>query len=325
MSGHNSVLFDTSIATENIGDEIIIDSVRQELQKCVNDHFFVRLPTHDNIGKIGRKWVEQADICIVGGTNLLSSQYWNYSQWKITPLDAYYLRGKVILMGVGWWQYQSKPDPLTRLLYRMILAQTEGVYHSVRDEYTRNMLESIGISNVLNTSCPTMWRLGAEHCSKIPAIRGDNVVMTLTDYNKNAELDRALFLELTARYSKVIAWPQGVGDRDYLIKLGVSNIIDPGLWSLDQALSNPNTDYVGTRLHAGVRALQHGRRTLILAVDNRAKEIAKDTGLWVVDRMNLKTLCSALDEHKRIDINLPSDSIQKWKESISRISHRKSY
>lgn len=323
MTGHISVLFDTSVATENIGDEIIIDSVRQELQKCVKDRFFVRLPTHDNIGKVGRKWVQNADMCIVGGTNLLSSQYRKHSQWKINPLDAYYLRGKVVLMGVGWWQYQGKPDNLTSFLYRTILAQKKGVYHSVRDEYTRNMLESIGITNVLNTSCPTMWNLEAEYCRKIPVSRSDSVVMTLTDYNKNIELDRILYLELTRRYSKVIAWPQGVGDRDYLMGLGVSNIIEPGLWSLDQALSTPNIDYVGTRLHAGVRALQHGRRTLILAVDNRAKEIAKDTGLWIVDRQDVQSLCSALDAHKSIIINLPSSSIQKWKESIATTFLRK--
>lgn len=317
MTGHNPVLFDTSAATANVGDEIIMESVRQELEQTVKSEFWVRLSTHDYMGSIGRRWVRNANICIVGGTNLLASQYWKFRQWKITPLDALFLRGKVVLMGVGWWQYQGRPDILTRLLYRIILSHEAGVFHSVRDKYTLNKLRSIGITNVLNTCCPTMWRLDEEHCHKIPTMRGKGVVMTLTDYNKNPDLDRVLFQELSTRYTEVIVWPQGSGDRDYMMALGLPNVIDPGLVALDQVLSKPNIDYVGTRLHAGIRALRHGCRSLILAVDNRATEISKDTGLWVVPREDVPALVNALDAEKEIKIRLPFAIIQKWKSSIA--------
>jgi len=324
MTDHNPVLFDTSIATDNIGDEIIIDAVRQVLQLCANNQFFVRLPTHDFIGKVGRRLVRDADICFIGGTNLLSSQFRKYRQWKISPLDAIFLRGKVVLVGVGWWQYQKQPDKITCLLYHTILSQSEGVFHSVRDEYTRNMLESIGITNVLNTGCPTMWALKSDHCRNIPTSRGESVVMTLTDYNKNIELDRKLYQELTTRYSEVIAWPQGVGDRNYMMGLQIKNIIGPGLSSLDQVLSRPHIDYVGTRLHAGIRALQHGRRSLILAVDNRAKEISKDTNLWVVDRSDIQAIRLALDEDRDIQLKLNYTEIHKWMDSIRNVMSIKS-
>ncbi|TOG81065.1 capsular biosynthesis protein, partial [Vibrio parahaemolyticus] len=61
-------------------------------------------------------------------------------------------------------------------------------------------------------------------------------------------------------------------------------IIAPSLESFDEVLSSGNVDYIGTRLHGGVRALQKKVRTLILAIDNRAWEKKKDFNLPVVER-----------------------------------------
>jgi hypothetical protein len=40
-------------------------------------------------------------------------------------------------------------------------------------------------------------------------------------------------------------------------------------------LSRNNVEYISSRLHEGVKALHFGKRTLILAVDNKALEIEK--------------------------------------------------
>ena len=42
----------------------------------------------------------------------------------------------------------------------------------------------------------------------------------------------------------------------------------------DALIQDTECDYIGTRLHGGIRALQHGRRSLILSVDNRAVVLA---------------------------------------------------
>ena len=55
-----------------------------------------------------------------------------------------------------------------------------------------------------------------------------------------------------------------------------------------------NIDYVGTRLHAGIRALQHKKRTIIIGIDNRAIEKAKDFNLTVIDRKNIKNNGSSI-------------------------------
>jgi polysaccharide pyruvyl transferase WcaK-like protein len=49
-------------------------------------------------------------------------------------------------------------------------------------------------------------------------------------------------------------------------------------------LKREDVDCVGTRLHAGIRALQRKRRAIILGVDNRAEEMGHDFDLPVVAR-----------------------------------------
>ena len=70
---------------------------------------------------------------------------------------------------------------------------------------------------------------------------------------------------------------------------------------------------MGTRLHAGVRALQHKKRTLILSVDNRANEIAKDTNLPVISRDNLAAIASWINSKYETKIKIPVDNINQWK------------
>ena len=61
-------------------------------------------------------------------------------------------------------------------------------------------------------------------------------------------------------------------------------IIPRDLEAYERRLIQGNVDYVGTRLHAGIFALNHKVRSIIVAVDNRAIEIAKDTNLPIVRR-----------------------------------------
>ena len=69
---------------------------------------------------------------------------------------------------------------------------------------------------------------------------------------------------------------------------------------------------VGTRLHAGIRALQKGNQALILSVDNRATEINKDINIPVISRFDLAQIEIALSREikiipKTIEVNLYKD------------------
>jgi len=78
----------------------------------------------------------------------------------------------------------------------------------------------------------------------------------------------------------------------------------------DKAIS---LDYVGTRLHAGIRALQKSRRTIIIGIDNRSLEKAKDFDITVVERKNLNGLKSRIKKPFTTRIKLPKKEIQRWK------------
>lgn len=313
-----ATLFDTSVATRNLGDKIIMDSVSKIISEVLpNDQLF-NVPTHNYLTIDSWKCLKESSISVVGGSNLLSSNMPFYQQWKVTPLDLLFTP-PTVLMGVGWWQYQSRPNWYTRWMLNKI---TKGsLIHSVRDNYTKNMLSSIGIDNVINTGCPTMWELTPEHCASIPTTQAESVVFTLTDYRKDPSNDFKLIELLAQQYSKVYFWPQGSGDISYFESLEASSIVDARLParvdSFNELLDQEEVDYVGTRLHAGIRAMQKKKRAIILAVDNRATEKAKDTGLCVIQRSDLDSISEKIQSEWSTELSLDFFEIDRWKKQFS--------
>jgi polysaccharide pyruvyl transferase WcaK-like protein len=187
---------------------------------------------------------------------------------------------------------------------------------SVRDRYTEQRLIEIGVKNVIYTACPTMWELSPEFCKEIPITKAENVITTLTHYKRDVGRDRTMLNILLACYSKVFFFAQQADDIAYLKELGFSErveIIKPSLAAFDNILRFENVDFVGTRLHAGIRALNFKRRSLIIAVDNRATEIKKDTNLPVLLSDEISSLQELIYSKIHLDILLPNDSIRRWK------------
>jgi len=310
----NITVFDTSICSKNLGDNIIMDAVKSEIQSLFKNSIILYTPTHEKISKISYNLVEKSAYSFVGGTNLLSSNMNDYNQWKINLIDAYYLNN-ILLMGVGWWQYQKVPNRYTNFLFNSILHNS--LFHSVRDGYTEKRMKAMGFNNVLNTACPTMWRLTDDHCKKIPKEKAENVVFTLTDYNKDPNRDRQLIELLKKLYNRLFFWPQGTGDLEYLKKLDIKidEILLPNLTSFKSLLSNKSLelDYVGTRLHAGILALDNCRRALIIGIDNRAVEKQKDFNIPVCIREDLLSVKDILKKDILIDLKIPFKKIEAWK------------
>ena len=227
----NIAVFDTSIATQNIGDEIIMDAVYNELYDIFTNDMFLRIPSHEVIGISSLSLIRNSVFGIVGGSNILSSAMNKYKQWKISLLQSFFIKNKALLLGVGWRNYQAKPNLFTKLLLKQLLSKE--YLHSVRDSYTEAKLKEQGFNNVINTSCPTMWRLTPEHCSNIPQKKSDTVVFTLTDYSKDLESDVFLIKTLLENYQNVHYWVQSRKDLIYLNELNIDisqiNIISPSL------------------------------------------------------------------------------------------------
>jgi hypothetical protein len=168
----------------------------------------------------------------------------------------------------------------------------------------------------INTGCPTMWSLPDSLPPRPPC---DEVVTTITDYQPDAESDVLMLNTLSQSFRHIYLWPQGTRDEQYSRALTLPTnckIVRRGLASLDRHLAG--RAYVGTRLHAGIRAAQMGSACLVVTVDHRARGIARDTGFPVVERSSLK------EELKRnveriFDgqaLRIPRDAITEWTESL---------
>ena len=322
------VLFDTSILSENMGDKIIMDYCMQYIDSIFPESLQIHVPTHEIIGKQTYKFTDNADYKILCGTNILRANMKNSSQWNVTPKNARRIND-ICLMGAGWWQYQAiETDGYTRKMLTRLLSKN--LIHSVRDDYTRKRLAKIGFTNVVNTACPTMWGLTEEHCREIPSKKSDAVIFTLTDYLRDKEKDKQLINILLSSYKRCFMWIQAYDDYEYACSLtNKDNItfIPPSLKLYDEFLQNNEVDYVGTRLHAGIRALNMKKRTIILSVDNRATEISRDTGLVVIGRNDIEIeLESTIESEFETRIVLPEDNIRLWlsqfnsKRQIARLS-----
>ena len=86
------------------------------------------------------------------------------------------------------------------IFYRSILNPI--MLHSVRDSYTEKMLKQAGVENVINTGCPTMWRLTQAFCKAIPKTKEKDVITTITDYRRDIEHDNLMLKILSRNYDK---------------------------------------------------------------------------------------------------------------------------
>lgn len=310
------LLCDTSIGSDNVGDEIIMDYCRSHILSMFGDdtYFIDRIPTHLEIGQTTYLINDKSEYSFVCGTNILKTSMLKKKSWKIGLRDAFRLKD-LCLMGVGWGSYNSfKTDFYTKFIYKSILSKK--LLHAVRDNYTKLRLAELGIKNVIVTACPTMWNLSPEHCKSIPKKKSENVITALTHYTADKEYDVKMLHLLSQNYGKIYLWLQQAEDLDYFYSLnsGVNvHLIKPLLNDYDSLLSSEDVDFVGSRLHGGIRALNHKRRTLILAVDNRAAEIHKDTNLPVVDRKDIASIEAWINGSMSTEITLPIDNISEWK------------
>lgn len=296
-----------------------MESVNAEVERLFPDAFIYRIPTHDRLGKYGRRILRKADVVIAGGTNLLFSYWSKLRPWRLGPLDLLAADRKCILMGTGWSTYLDGPSLPVRLAFRQLLSPT--ALHAVRDGYSARHLAEADIANVLNTGCPTLWRLTPQHLATVPGPKGESVVTTITDYARSPEADRRMLRTLLDSYATVHFWPQGARDLDYLQALDVAGLsmLRSSLSHFDALLADtPGIDYVGTRLHAGIRALQHGRRSLVVSVDNRAREMGGDFRLPIIERDDIAGLAGRIEGNIELAVALPQEAIARWRNQFSR-------
>ena len=79
---------------------------------------------------------------------------------------------------------------------------------------------------------------------------------------------------------------------------------------------NEEVDYIGTRLHAGIFAMQHKVRSFILEVDNRSQDMAETFGINCIMREDFKNLEKMINQKHVTDVNIHEKEILQWKKQF---------
>jgi polysaccharide pyruvyl transferase WcaK-like protein len=306
-------IIDTSIGTDNLGDEIIMDSVNDAIYEMFPDAFIFRVPSHDVLSRRSLGIIRRSSLCFVGGTNILASP-----GWRLRFRDLLFLTNAICL-GVTWGAPDTRATRKRRLHLTRILAGN--VVHSVRDTYTKSLLDAMGIRSV-STACPTMWKLTAERCATIPRRKSSDVLFTLTAYRSDPVADRKMIQILQSNYRNLYFFSQMHSDLQYMksFNIGPVKIISPTIHGFNRALETEDFDVIGSRLHGGIRALQYGKRSLIIGIDHRSLEIAKDTGLPVLPRARIDQLEQWIHGDQPVAIKLPLEDIAAWKSQFTPVN-----
>lgn len=318
MPQSNILILDPAIASGNIGDQIISECVSEELREITFGAFVRRMPTHlatFHCYAIWRnscvvRYFHNCDLKFAGGSNLLvKNMLTHYPQWNINIFNYHPLEG-TILVGVGAGAGE-KTNAYTRFLYRKVLSGT--FFHSVRDERSKEYVESLGLK-AINTGCVTMWKLTPEFCKEIPAKKASRCVFTITG---NGPYNQQMVDILKRNYNQVFFWIQG--DRDLAAFEQLDNtegitVIPPSKDAYHQLLCEDDLDYVGTRLHGGVYAMRHKKRAIIIAIDERAREINRANNLNCIEQSEIPDkLESMIQSEFATEIVMPYENIKKWR------------
>lgn len=316
----NILIFNTAVGSMNTGDYIINESGRNALEDITDGALVLESTTHlpashwyQNNSKSARiRYADKSDYKFIIGTNLLAyNNLHPWPNWNVNIFNTRPYRG-AILVGVGSAPNSRRVNGYTKHLYRKILSHN--YIHSTRDERTRELLESIGL-RAINTGCVTLWALTKEKCAQIPTTKSTRVVFTLTDYARDLEKDQKLINILKRSYDEVFFWPQGSDDFEYIHELEAEgiNIITPQLGAYRELLKSGDIDFVGTRLHAGIFAMQNNVRALILIVDNRARDMQKSYNINAIERSDIDQLEEKINSEFTTDVKIDQNKIREWK------------
>ena len=317
------LLFDTAISTSNLGDEIIYADVKKGIKDILDNAMVFRMGTHvanysvfQLLSKRDIKvmrlcdWADYKFIC---GTNLLVDNLRKINpQWMLNPINAQ-LYKDAILIGVGKVSDYEMPNKYTQFIYKKTLSHN--FKHSVRDEATKKILEDMGFQ-AINTGCPTLWGFTEDKCKQIPTKKADKVVFSVSGYysTKDPVADKKMISCLRKNYRELYVWIQTVVDEKYLKELGEAEGVKY-IYSLnkyEELLNEGGIDYVGTRLHGGVYALQHNCRSLIVSIDQRAEGFYESNNIPIIRRSEIEDLDKIINSEIVADIRVNQAAIKEF-------------
>ncbi len=167
----NIGILNPTIRSKYLGDQIIYESLYKYLREIYMQDLITNFPTQIYTLFDALVLMRKMDLISITGTNLLSSNLETINKWKIHKANKIFIKYRVVLFGCGWLKYHGNVDRYKSDIYTSVL--NNDLLHSARDQYTVDKLNSIGIKNVVDTTCPTLWCLTPEKIKKNIIIKGN--------------------------------------------------------------------------------------------------------------------------------------------------------
>lgn len=162
------------VGTENIGDRLVAQAIRQAVRRCFGPADFVDMPVNDfspsTAGPVGLvddnvdRTNAEADLVIVGGSNLLEprahSRRTAAPHWGVLTdlVSIHRLARPLLLLGMGTGSGFAKPirrwSPQACQEIRLLHAHSFA--SAVRDQTTADRLAAIGVATS-NVGCPVTF------------------------------------------------------------------------------------------------------------------------------------------------------------------------
>ena len=115
------IIFDTSMYSNNKGDQIISFYCNKVIEECLGSRYTVRVPTHQLPTKEELAVIRRTRQKIVCGTNILSPNFAEWSLWKMpNNLSGY---TNIIALGIGWGYYSNEISDKSKTVYRHIFSK----------------------------------------------------------------------------------------------------------------------------------------------------------------------------------------------------------
>ena len=154
----------------------------------------------------------------------------------------------------------------------------------------------------------------------------NRILFTLTSYYPDMVADEQLLETiLNSSAKEIYFFPQTKSDTEYLATLPIFKknisrfkLLNHNISEIHELISTTDFNYIGNRLHCGIKCLAFNRPTIIISVDNRAVEMGKSINLNTAKRDDIPLINKWINaEYIPPQINLPLGDIEQWKKQFS--------
>lgn len=264
---------DTSIASDNLGDQVIMMALERELRPVLADRATLVVPTHSPLGYRGRRILDAVDICLVGGTNLLPARPGPRQLWRLPPQPS--RRRKFVLVGCG---FDRTPTRSAAAYLRSVLHPN--AVHSCRDAITQQYLLGMGMRAEL-TGCVTTWSTSNDAITSAERRQLSSSAVLITNSSlRSSAAEENILNAASETYDSVSVWLQAPRDLTQLDhpRLRAAPVVSGGPSSLVDHLRRTGADVVTTRLHAALLSQRTGARSTLFALDDRVARTCDAVG-----------------------------------------------